>query len=73
MGAADEGQVLKGGADGDSERKLRHDIKNQLSNLFLAVEQLRYEIPEPSEDCLFYLDLIAKSSAKINTLLRETE
>lgn len=47
-------------------RTLRHDIKNQLSNIHLAVEQLRYEIPDISEDCTFYLDSIIKSSEVIN-------
>jgi nitrogen-specific signal transduction histidine kinase len=54
-------------------RVLRHDIKNQLSNIHLALEQLRYELPEATEDCIFYMDLISKSSVKINALLKETE
>lgn len=54
-------------------RVLRHDIKNQLSNIHLALEQLRYELPEVTEDCVFYMDLISKSSIKINALLKETE
>ena len=54
-------------------RVLRHDIKNQLSNIHLALEQLRYELPEVTEDCIFYMDLISKSSLKINALLKETE
>jgi hypothetical protein len=54
-------------------RAMRHDVKNQLSNIYLALEQLRYEIPEPTADCIFYLDSISMSSAKIDNLLRETE
>jgi nitrogen-specific signal transduction histidine kinase len=53
-------------------RKLRHDIKNQLSNIHLALEQLRYEIPNPSSDCLFYMDTIEISSTRINKLLNDT-
>lgn len=49
---------------------LKHDINNQLSNIILAVEQLRYEIPDATEDCLFYLDSISMSSAKIGTLVK---
>ena len=52
-------------------RVLRHDINNQLSNILLALEQLRYEIPDPSEDCIFYLNSISVSSAKINSLLNK--
>lgn len=54
------------GAGHEALCNLRHDIKNQLSNIHLAVEQLRYEIPDISEDCTFYLDSIIKSSEVIN-------
>ncbi|PWK75409.1 hypothetical protein LX99_03903 [Mucilaginibacter oryzae] len=54
-------------------RKLRHDIKNQLSNIILALEQLRYEIPEPSADILFYIDTISISTNRINALLKNNE
>jgi len=59
--------------DKDSLRVLRHDINNQLSNILLALEQLRYEIPYTSEDCIFYLDSISVSAARINTLLKEAD
>jgi nitrogen fixation/metabolism regulation signal transduction histidine kinase len=60
--------------DGENEalRKLKHDIKNQLSNIHLALEQLKYELPEITEDCMFYIDTIETSSTKINTLLNDT-
>lgn len=54
-------------------RKLKHDVKNQLSNIHLALEQLKYELPDLSEDCLFYIDTIKTSSTKINSLLNETK
>jgi nitrogen-specific signal transduction histidine kinase len=57
----------------DNLRKLKHDIKNQLSNIHLALEQLKYEIPDLSEDCLFYLDTILTSSTQINNLLNNTD
>jgi nitrogen-specific signal transduction histidine kinase len=59
--------------DAEALRKLRHDIKNQLSNIHLALEQLRYEIPNPSSDILFYIDTINISSTRINSLLKDTE
>lgn len=71
--SAKDKAINKKGANADPLRELKHDINNQLSNISLAVEQLRYEIPDASEDCIFYLDSISMSSAKINTLLRETE
>jgi hypothetical protein len=60
-------------AEDDHLRVLKHDINNQLSNILLALEQLRYEIPDASEDCIFYLDSISISTAKITTLLSNTE
>jgi hypothetical protein len=60
-------------AEKESLQILRHDIANQLSNILLAVEQLRYEIPNATEDCLFYLDSISISSEKINAFLKKSE
>jgi hypothetical protein len=55
----------------DAGHILRHDIKNQLSNIVLAVEQLKYEITEPTEDCAFYLEAIATSCKNINDILNK--
>ena len=71
--SAKDKAALKKGADNDSLRVLRHEVNNQLSNIFLALEQLRYEIPDATEDCIFYLDSISMSSAKINALVSGTE
>ncbi|MDN5288602.1 MAG: hypothetical protein JWR38_4876 [Mucilaginibacter sp.] len=61
------------GISNDNLRALKHDVRNQLSNIYLALEQLKYEIPDPSADCLFYIDTIAASSTRINTLLNSTD
>lgn len=51
-------------------RRVRHDIRNQLSNINLSLEQLRYEIPDDvGTDSAFYINTIAVSCAKINLLL----
>jgi hypothetical protein len=52
---------------------LRHDIRNQLSNIQLVVEELRYEIVEPSADVIVYLDMIASCCININVLLKSKE
>jgi len=49
---------------------LRHDIRNQLSAIHLAIEQLRYEIASDSVDGGFYLDTISTSCVVIDTLLK---
>jgi hypothetical protein len=59
--------------DGETMRMLRHDIKNQLSNINLCLENLRSELPDPTEDATFYMDTILASAAKINTLLNAAD
>jgi nitrogen fixation/metabolism regulation signal transduction histidine kinase len=62
-----------GGNNDESLRKLKHDIKNQLSNIYLALEQLKYELPDIPDDCLFYMDTILSSSTQINNLLNNAD
>ncbi len=58
----------------DKVRRLRHDIRNQLSNINLAVEQLKYEIPDDAgSDSEFYISTIAMSCEKINLLLNDLD
>ena len=52
---------------------LKHDIKNQLSNIQLALEGLKYEVDDQSSDIGLYLDSMAQSAAKIDTLLNSFE
>jgi hypothetical protein len=56
---------------GEDLHLLKHDVKNQLSNIHLAIEQLRYEVENPTEDCVFYMDTIAASCAKIDSLIKD--
>ncbi|WP_214073696.1 histidine kinase dimerization/phospho-acceptor domain-containing protein [Mucilaginibacter sp. dw_454] len=55
--------------DEEAMAKLSHDIKNQLSNIHLALDTLKHEVPEPTEDFLFCLESILTSATKINELL----
>lgn len=54
-------------------RTLRHDIRNQLSNIIMSVEQLRYELPDMSDDCAFYMNTVSDSCSRINRLLDPEE
>ena len=47
----------------------RHDIKNQLSNIHLSLGQLRYELPNLSADCDFYLETIETAAFRINEII----
>ena len=65
--------MSEGSVDAEVLSTLRHDIKNQLSNIHMALETLRYETPNPSEDFSFCMETIFTSAAKINELLKEPE
>ena len=59
--------------DAEAMRTLRHDIKNQLSNINLLIGELKYELTDASPDCLMYLDMIDKSAIKIDEILKNTQ
>jgi signal transduction histidine kinase len=52
---------------------LRHDIRNQLSNIQLSVEELKHEMPGDSPDIAFYIATIVSSCEHINSLLKDKE
>jgi nitrogen fixation/metabolism regulation signal transduction histidine kinase len=58
-------------ADIDALRLIKHDIKNQLSNIHLALETIRYEISTPTEDFNFCIETIAASASKIDALIKK--
>ncbi|TSD64554.1 hypothetical protein FFF34_011620 [Inquilinus sp. KBS0705] len=63
--------------DGDEQKPvdahtfamLKHDIKNQLSNIQLALEGLRYELPNTQGDHTLYIESLEKAAANIDALL----
>ncbi len=57
--------------DVDALRLIKHDIKNQLSNIHLALDSLKYDLDDTTEDVKFCIDTIAASAAKIDSLLKE--
>ncbi|TWR24246.1 hypothetical protein FPZ42_17335 [Mucilaginibacter achroorhodeus] len=66
--ATEEQQSLQG--DGDF-LKLRHDIRNQLSNIQLALAGLEFECDQTNEDLALYLSSIAESAKRIDKLLAD--
>lgn len=50
---------------------LRHDIRNQLSNIQLALAGLEFECGDAGEDLALYISSIAESAKKIDKLLGE--
>ncbi|MDB5127717.1 histidine kinase dimerization/phospho-acceptor domain-containing protein [Mucilaginibacter sp.] len=65
MKAGDENKLISSRAF----EMLKHDIKNQLSNIQLALEGLKYEVDDKDGDLGLYLDSMAQSAAKIDKLL----
>jgi nitrogen-specific signal transduction histidine kinase len=61
------------GLDSETMSMLKHDIKNQLSNIHLALDTLKYEVSDPSEDFLYCVESIMASAVKINELLNSAE
>jgi nitrogen fixation/metabolism regulation signal transduction histidine kinase len=51
--------------------RLKHDIKNQLSNIQLALEGLKYETADRKEELSLYVDSISRSAIKIDKLLND--
>ena len=50
-------------------RLFKHEVKNQLSSISMALEQLRYEVAEDSADAEYLLDTILASCKSIDSLV----
>ena len=59
--------------DADMFFKLKHDIRNQLSNIQLAIEGLKFETEGQEGDYDFYISSLAQSAKKIDQLLNGIE
>lgn len=57
--------------DIETLRLIKHDIKNQLSNIHLALNSLKYDLDDTTGDVKFCIDTIAASAAKIDSLLKD--
>ncbi|MEM7110312.1 MAG: ATP-binding protein, partial [Bacteroidota bacterium] len=56
---------------GKIARTIAHEIRNPLTNLTLALEQLKDEIPEEVEDADLYFSIISRNAERINNLISE--
>jgi len=52
-------------------RLVKHDIKNQLSNIHLALDTIKHEVINPTDDVKFCVETIAASAAKIDELIKK--
>ena len=60
-----------GNVDAKTLRLIKHDVKNQLSNIHLALDTIKHEVVNPTDDVKFCIETIAASAAKIDALIKE--
>jgi len=56
---------------GKIARSIAHEVRNPLTNLNLALEQLIDEIPNEKEDAVLYADIIKRNANRIEQLISE--
>lgn len=56
---------------GKIARSIAHEVRNPLTNLSLALEQLKDEVPEEVEDADLYFNIIDRNAKRIGTLVTE--
>lgn len=56
---------------GKIARSIAHEVRNPLTNLSLALEQLKDEVPEEVEDATLYFNIIQRNADRIGTLVTE--
>lgn len=52
-------------------RSIAHEVRNPLTNLGLALDQLKDELPEENEDVSLYFDIIKRNAGRIDQLITE--
>lgn len=62
-------------AEHEQMREFKHEVKNQLSNMYLAIDQLRYELDKVQANsfAIFCVDTIANSCSAINKQLEKVK
>lgn len=56
---------------GKLARTIAHEVRNPLTNLNLALEHLRDEMPKDNEAVLLYSEIIERNAKRIDTLITE--
>ncbi|WP_339607391.1 ATP-binding protein [uncultured Roseivirga sp.] len=56
---------------GKIARSIAHEVRNPLTNLSLALDQLKDEIPPEVEEADLYIDIIERNSKRIGNLITE--
>ncbi|UXP32534.1 PAS domain S-box protein [Reichenbachiella agarivorans] len=64
-------QAEKLAMTGKIARTIAHEVRNPLTNLTLALEQLKEEIPADVEDANLYFDIISRNAERIGKLITD--
>lgn len=58
-------------ATGRIARTIAHEVRNPLTNINLAVEQLKADVPETDDDSLMFFTMINRNCNRINQLISD--
>ncbi|MEO9485258.1 MAG: PAS domain S-box protein [Ekhidna sp.] len=64
-------QAEKLSMTGKIARTIAHEVRNPLTNLTLALEQLKDEVPEELEDAELYFNIISRNADRIGKLITD--
>ncbi|MEO9965426.1 MAG: PAS domain S-box protein [Reichenbachiella sp.] len=64
-------QAEKLSMTGKIARTIAHEVRNPLTNLTLALEQLKDEVPEQVEDAELYFNIISRNADRIGKLITD--
>lgn len=56
---------------GKLARSIAHEVRNPLTNIRLALDQFKEELPEDDEDAAFYFSLISRNVDRISNLITD--
>ncbi|MDN3658866.1 CHASE3 domain-containing protein [Ferruginibacter paludis] len=64
-------RIEKFAATGRIARNIAHEVRNPLTNINLAIAQLKSELPDTDENAALLFDMVNRNSQRINQLITE--
>ncbi len=64
-------RIEKFAATGRIARNIAHEVRNPLTNINLAIAQLKSDLPEVDENAAILFDMVNRNSQRINQLITE--
>lgn len=63
--------IEKFAATGRIARTIAHEVRNPLTNINLAIEQIKSDLPQDAEDLGILFDMVTRNSNRINQLITD--